>query len=180
MSYHIALDLESNALWGDEGQIICYAFVGQDGLTKSGAAPSEDEEKDLLRHLLSDLWELKTRYHAPRILTYNGYHYHYPMIITRMLRWGMREEIRRFVSNFTGKAHLDLYSVVSRSLSLKTRDLHSVCAHFHLPLTSEPAGEWIDQQWAAGNYEGLRAHCCQEAAVLHPLYRRLADLGLIY
>ena len=89
MTYHIVLDIETTSLYADDGVINCYAVVGQDTVVYANVIKDVDEEKVLLRQMLRDLIGLNARHPTSKIITYNGYSFDYPMIITRLLALDM-------------------------------------------------------------------------------------------
>lgn len=147
---------------------MCYAIVGQEGVTYSNIIKTPEEEAGLLRQLIADLCELRVRHLDP-------------MIITRLYDWKMYDEIRRFRQNFVGRdKHIDLYYVARSSLLLKSRKLEDVCAYLGIPY-QKPCknGKWVIEQWMAGNYDAVQDYCIQDAKILHVLHEKLIETNLM-
>ncbi|MDI6639453.1 MAG: ribonuclease H-like domain-containing protein [Methanocellales archaeon] len=181
MTYHIGLDIETTSLHADDGIIVCYAIVGQEGITYSNIIKAPEEEAGLLRRLIADLCDLRVRHLDSKILSYYGYSFDYPMIITRLYDWKMYDEIRRFRQNFVGRdKHIDLYYVVRSNLLLKSRKLEDVCAYLGIPYQKPcESGKWVIEQWMAGNYDAVQDYCIQDAKILHVLHEKLIETNLM-
>ncbi len=199
MVYHVALSLETTSLYADEGIIICYALIGQDGVMLANAAATAEEEKNLLKQMIRDLWNLNGLHPSLRIITYNGYNFDYPMIITRLLALGMHDEVARFKKNFDMRSkHLDLYSVIRNNILIKSRKLEDICKYFgigydilcnidfnvksplkQLRLQSIHDAKETLELWEKGEVEILKKRCAAHAEVLHKIRRKLVDLSIL-
>ncbi|MDI6916708.1 MAG: ribonuclease H-like domain-containing protein [Thermoplasmatales archaeon] len=177
MTYHIALDIETTSLYADDGIITCYAVVGQDATVYANTTEKPDEEKKLLKQLLRDLIGLNARHPTSKIITYNGYSFDYPMIITRLLALDMLPELAVFKKNFDKKGrHVDLYYAVRNNLLLKSRKLTDVCRYLGIDYEKNKDPVLL---WKNGESDELKRQCINDANVLHVLRKKLVELNVM-
>jgi uncharacterized protein YprB with RNaseH-like and TPR domain len=176
MTYHIALDIETTSLYADEGIINCYAVVGEDNIIRANVIKDVHEEEVLLRQMLKDLRSLNARHPTSKIITYNGYSFDYPMIITRLLNFDLLPELAVFKKNFDKKGkHVDLYYVVRNNLLLKSRKLTDVCRYLDIDYEKNDT----IQLWKNRETEELKRQCINDANVLHMLRKKLVELNIM-
>jgi len=177
MTYHIALDIETTSLYADDGIITCYATVGQDNIIYGNVIKDADEEKFLLKQMLRDLIGLNARHPTSKIITYNGYSFDYPMIITRLLVLDILPELAVFKKNFDKKGrHVDLYYAVRNNLLLKSRKLIDVCRYLGIDYEKNKDPILL---WKNGETEELKRQCINDANVLHILRKKLVELNMM-
>lgn len=137
-----------------------------------------EAEKNLLKQMIRDLWNLNGLHPALRIITYNGYNFDYPMIITRLLALEMYDEVARFKKNFDMRSkHLDLYSVIRNNILIKSRKLEDICKYFGIGYERD-AKETLEL-CEKGEAEILKKRCAAHAEVLHKIRRKLIDLNIL-
>lgn len=177
MTYHLALDLETTALYGNEGIITCYALVGQDDSTSASVIENADEERNLLIQLMKELWSANLRHPTLKIITYNGSAFDFPMLVTRFIELNLLQELARFKKNFTlPLKHLDLYAVAKNNILIKSRALKELCQYLAIEYK---AGENALVLWQQRKFDALKNHCIEHARVLHEIRKKFINLNIL-
>ncbi|MEW6069201.1 MAG: ribonuclease H-like domain-containing protein, partial [Candidatus Thermoplasmatota archaeon] len=177
MVYHLALDLETTALYGNEGIITCYAIVGQDNTVFANVLENEADEKELLAQFMKELWNVNLKYPSLKIITYNGTAFDFPMLITRFIELDLLHELARFKKNFTPSKHLDLYLVAKNNILIKSRALKELCEY--LGIEYRVGSETPLELWQQHKLEPLKNYCVDHATLLHKIRKKFIELNIL-
>lgn len=148
------------------GQIVC---IGTSAVMLHGGA-----EADLIRGAFDVLTDAKP------LVTFNGLGFDLPYLFTRAAILGLTIPVQcsDYLRRYSLWPHVDLFAVLSNYGQARKGDsLHGWARAFGLAVTDDTSGADVAAMWAAGNVDGIAAHCASDVALTEQLYTRLASAG---
>jgi predicted PolB exonuclease-like 3'-5' exonuclease len=118
----------------------------------------------------------------PHIVTFNGLGFDVPFLLNRAALLGVRIpfDAGQYLRRYTTHPHTDIFAVLTNYGAARKGDsLHGWARAFGLPVTDASSGADVAAQYAASEWDAIRAHCLSDILLTTELYRALVRTGRI-
>jgi predicted PolB exonuclease-like 3'-5' exonuclease len=116
------------------------------------------------------------------LVTFNGLGFDLPFILNRAAILGVVIPFRPsdYLKRYTTLPHCDLFAVLSNwGQAQKGDSLHGWAKALGIPVDDATSGADVAAQYAAGDWDAIRAHCRSDIEITAAMYERLVRVGRV-
>jgi predicted PolB exonuclease-like 3'-5' exonuclease len=116
------------------------------------------------------------------LVTFNGLGFDLPFLFNRAALLGVHIPVDcgQYLRRYTTRPHTDIFAVLSNYGQARKGDsLHGWARAFGLPVEDASSGADVAAQYAAGDWDAIRAHCRSDILLTTELYRALVRTGRV-
>ncbi len=126
--------------------------------------------------LLTRFWTMIEKVHPDTIITFNGYNFDIPFIITRSHIKGVRPTmgINQTRWKMDNSNHFDCMQLLSANQTFLNVALDIACRVFEIPIPDGRFyGEEVPKLYDSGDLDAIKKHCRQDLELTEQLYLKL-------
>jgi hypothetical protein len=116
------------------------------------------------------------------LVTFNGLGFDLPFLFNRAAILNVQIPFRPsdYLKRYTTLPHCDLFAVLSNwGQANKGDSLHGWAKALGIPVDDATSGADVAAQYAAGDWDAIRAHCRSDIEVTAAMYERLVRVGRV-
>lgn len=168
--------LAKAALDVDLGRIVALGSIQHGNDPTVALARDEQDETDILSEFWSRVTAQST-YSRPTLVGFNCLGYDLPLMLRRSLYLGVKAP-RFQMGKYRHDGIEDLMLSLSFDGAVKYRGLSFYCRRFGIDIPDETSGKDIATLHAAGDWDGIAAHCRADVLKTAALARRIGVLAI--
>jgi len=133
-------------------------------------------------HAIAQERETCFRESKAAVVTFNGLGFDLPFLFNRAAILDVQIPFRAsdYLKRYTTLPHCDLFAVLSNwGQAQKGDSLHGWAKALGIPVDDQTSGADVAAQYAAGDWDAIRAHCRSDIEITAAMYERLVRVGRV-